>query len=284
MTPRWAAKRALKWALEWGMALSGLGRLYRRSSRFQTGYRILTYHQVVERPQTSHALETHHFRSHMAYLADHYPVIGLSELVRGLVQGCPPEPGAVAVTFDDGYKEAHTLAEILLRRHVPATFFVITGVLDNDPRMIASQGPFMNWDDVRALISAGFSVGSHTVTHRSLCEIPATDAEQELSVSRMRIGEETGRFPAALSYPYGTMQDVSQAIGAAAEKVGYEYAVTALHGMNHAMCDPFLLRRTTLTAGDGPSTFRMILGGHLDPWALVDRWAYRLQGVRETGL
>jgi peptidoglycan/xylan/chitin deacetylase (PgdA/CDA1 family) len=282
LTPRWVLKRTLKWAVEWGMALSGLGSLYRKSSRFQTGYRILTYHQVVERPETSHALEIRHFRRQMEHLAGHHPVVGLSELVSGLIDGTPPEPGSLAVTFDDGYKEAvNDVAEILVQHQIPATFFVITGVLDNDRRVSGRRGPFMSWDDVRALTASGFSVGSHTVSHRSLGALSADEVEYELELSRNRIAEETGLAPAVLSYPYGTMRDFSQSAAAAAKKVGYECAVTAIHGMNHARCDPFLLRRTTLTAGDGLRTFRMILRGYLDPWALVDTWAYRFQRVRE---
>jgi peptidoglycan/xylan/chitin deacetylase (PgdA/CDA1 family) len=282
MTLRWALKRTLKWAMEWGMALSGLGRLYRRSRRFQTGWRILTYHQIVDRPQTSHALTIRHFRDHMAYLSDNYPMTGLSELVNGLISGRPPEHGAVAVTFDDGYLEAaDTVSGILLRYRVPATFFVITGVLDRDRRVSRMRGPFMTWDHVRCLASSGLSIGSHTVTHRSLPELSGVEAEQELLSSRNRIAYETGQPPSALSYPYGTLRDFSHDIATLARRVGYGCAVTAIHGLNHASCDPFLLRRTTLTAGDGLRTFRMILRGYLDPWVFVDTWASRFQRVRE---
>jgi len=276
MTARWALKRALKWGVEWGMALSGAGLLYRGTSSFRNGFRILTYHKVSERPENSHTLKTSDFRDQMAFLSDHHPVMRLEDLVRGITAGPIPQPRALAVTFDDGYAEAATfVGEILERFRVPATFFVVTGVLDGAVKM--PGGPFLTWDQTRLVAGAGFSIGSHTVSHRSLREMPLAAAEEELSHSLGRIADELGTRPRGLSYPYGTSRDFSPAVADLARSVGYEFATTAIHGLEHAGCNPYLLHRTTITAGDGLRTFRMILKGHLDPWALVDTWGYRFQ-------
>ena len=284
MDLRWALKRASKWSVEWASALSGYGFMYRLSRTFAEGYRILTYHKIADRPQDSFTVKTDHFRSHMAFLADHHPVLPLADLAQRLVEGPAPELGAVAVTFDDGYAEAATvISEILDKHRLTATFFVITGVLDN---MIEFPGgPFLTWQDAREMSTAGLSIGSHTVGHRSLGEISLKDVEEELATSYRRITEELGAAPKGLSYPYGTVRDFSDAAAEIAKTVGYDYAVTGLHGLNHVGCNPYSLLRTSLTAGDGLRTFRMILKGHLDPWRLVDKWGYRLQRreVRRSG-
>ena len=273
---RRALKRAAKWSVEWASAFSGYGFMYRRSRTFVEGYRILTYHKIADRPQDSFTVRTDHFRSHMAFLADHHPVMTLADLAQRLVEGRTPEAGAVAVTFDDGYAEAATvISEILDKHRLPATFFVITGVLDNTIQF--PGGPFLTWQDAREMSAAGLSIGSHTVSHRSLGEIGLADAEEELTISYRRISEELGAAPKGLSYPYGTVRDFSGDVAEIAKTVGYDYAVTGLHGLNHVRCNPYCLRRTSLTAGDGLRTFRMILKGHLDPWRLVDKWGYRLQ-------
>jgi peptidoglycan/xylan/chitin deacetylase (PgdA/CDA1 family) len=212
----------------------------------------------------------------MDFLADHHPVVGLGELVNGLVHGPAPEPGSVAVTFDDGYLEyASVVGEILLKRSIPATFFVVTGVLDGLVSM--PGGPYLTWSDVRGLHASGLSIGSHTVTHRSLGALDAESVRHELIESRNRIGAELGTPPEGLAYPYGTPADVPPGITGTAQSAGYLYSATAVHGLNHPGCHPFLLTRTTLTAGDGPRTFHLIMKGCLDPWRLVDRWGYRLQ-------
>jgi peptidoglycan/xylan/chitin deacetylase (PgdA/CDA1 family) len=282
VTPRWALKRATKWAMEWGMTLSGAGALYRRTAGFRRGYRILTYHGISDSPESSFALKTGHFRDHMAYLADHHEVVGLAELFRRISDGHtlldePAVPPAVAVTFDDGYKEMYTVVcEILERHRIPATFFVITDTLDREDRR------YISWDEARAMARAGFSIGSHTVSHRSLGALSPKEVAQELETSRDRIAHELGAPPEGLSYPYGTLRDFSDTIARTAADSGYQYAVTAVHGLNHPGCDPFVLRRTSLTAGDGLRTFRMILNGCLDPWFLVDRLAYRWQRSYKT--
>ena len=127
------------------------------------------------------------------------------------------------------------------------------------------------------MAAAGFSIGSHTVSHRSLGRLPAAEVESELVLSRRRIEEELGAPPAALSYPYGTLRDVSSPVAALARKAGYTCAVTAIHGLNHRGTNPYWLRRTSLTAGDGLRTFKMIMKGCLDPWYLVDRWGHKIQ-------
>lgn len=276
MNMRWVLKRAGKWALEWGMTVSGAGRAYRRTRYFRKGFRILTYHAVQPTPDDSYTVSTEHFRMHVAYLSDHYPVVDLASLTRGLQGTGPLEPEAVALTFDDGYSECATyVAEILERHRAPATFFLVTEPLDTG-KPVGGRS-LISWDEARHMAKAGFSFGSHTVRHRSLALIPLSEAEEELAVSRLRIEQELGIPPDAVSYPYGTRRDVSPQIADLARRMGYSCAVTASHGLNHPDTDPFLLKRTTLTAGDGPRTFRMIMRGCLDPWCLVDRWGYRLQ-------
>jgi peptidoglycan/xylan/chitin deacetylase (PgdA/CDA1 family) len=276
MKTRWALKRVGKWMVEWGATLSGAALVYRKSGYFRTGFRILTYHGVQRIADDSYTVSVEHFRRHMEYLSDYYPVTDLLSLVDGLAGSRHLEPRSVVVTLDDGYKECATyVAEILDRYCIPATFFVSTGPLDT--RETVRGRNFVSWDDLRSMTAAGFSIGSHAVSHKSLVALSPGEAEKELIVSRKRIEEELGTPPAALSYPYGTLRDVSPQVAALAVKAGYSCAVTAIHGLNHRGVDPLWLRRTSLTAGDGLRTFRMIMRGCLDAWHLVDRWGYRFQ-------
>lgn len=95
---------------------------------------ILTYHRVAELAPDSHALCTPpgEFREHMAYLRRTFSPIGLEDLVRAAASGRIPE-GAVAITLDDGYLDALTVASpILTDLGVPATFFVNTDRLNEE--------------------------------------------------------------------------------------------------------------------------------------------------------
>jgi peptidoglycan/xylan/chitin deacetylase (PgdA/CDA1 family) len=282
MDLRWALKRGAKWATAWGMALSGGGIVYRKSSYFRQGFRILTYHGVADEVRDSYTVRSDHFSFHMAYLSENFQVVNVDEMVDVLRTSAGQTYNPVAVTFDDGYKEcAGFVAETLQRYGIPATFFVVTDILDN---RINVKEEFLSWTDARHMVQAGFRFGSHTSSHRSLGELPILEARRELEVSKKRIEDELGSPPQGLAYPYGTMRDFSSEIAALAREVGYKYAATAIHGLNHRGWDPFLLRRTTIGAGDGPRTFRKIMKGYLDPWQIVDKWAYKFQRPQSGGL
>jgi peptidoglycan/xylan/chitin deacetylase (PgdA/CDA1 family)/glycosyltransferase involved in cell wall biosynthesis len=93
---------------------------------------ILAYHRVADLTPDSHALCTPPavFREHMAYVQKHFSPMGLEDLVRAAATGRIPE-GAVAITIDDGYLDALTLASPILEElGVPATFFVNTDRID----------------------------------------------------------------------------------------------------------------------------------------------------------
>ena len=95
---------------------------------------ILAYHRVAELRPDSHALCTPpgEFREHISWLRQNLTPIGLEDLVQAAASGRIPE-GAVAVTLDDGYLDALTVASpILGELGVPATFFVNTDRLDEE--------------------------------------------------------------------------------------------------------------------------------------------------------
>ncbi len=62
-----------------------------------------------------------------------FQVIPLEEAVARLVDGRPLPRRAAAITFDDGYRDNLTLAVPMLERlGLPATFFLVPGLLSND--------------------------------------------------------------------------------------------------------------------------------------------------------
>ena len=91
---------------------------------------ILSYHRVNDdRDPFFPCLPTAVFERHMAYVARAYRVLPLDELVDRLRRDDVP-PNALAITFDDGYRDNLThAAPILARYRLPATVFVATGFI-----------------------------------------------------------------------------------------------------------------------------------------------------------
>lgn len=94
---------------------------------------ILMYHGVVASgtlPRLWTQLERPLFAQHLRHLADHHPVVGLTELLDALDGRRSLEQGTVALTFDDGYFNVLEQAVPELRRFgIPATVFVTAGAL-----------------------------------------------------------------------------------------------------------------------------------------------------------
>ncbi|OJT20880.1 hypothetical protein BO221_28695 [Archangium sp. Cb G35] len=97
---------------------------------------ILFYHKVQRRPVGvwgEPVLDVHAFEEHVAFLARQYQPVLLSELVAGLEGRARLPRRAVALTFDDGYRNnLYLVAPILARHGVPATIFITTGLVGTD--------------------------------------------------------------------------------------------------------------------------------------------------------
>ena len=68
------------------------------------------------------------------------------------------DQGMVSVTFDDSYADHFSAVRpILATNAIPATFYVISGLLGQSNRMTVAQ--------VQQLASDGHEIGSHSIVH-----------------------------------------------------------------------------------------------------------------------
>jgi peptidoglycan/xylan/chitin deacetylase (PgdA/CDA1 family) len=123
------------------------------------------------------------------------PVTG-EALVDHLQLGTPLADNPVLVSFDDASGGQYTNAlPILQRLGVPATFFVMTVVLDRP-----------NWlsrDDLRELAAAGMTIASHTWDHHPVTRYGEADWSTQLAKPREQLERIIGREVDLFAYPYG---------------------------------------------------------------------------------
>lgn len=73
------------------------------------------------------------FRRQLRFLKQTTNIVPLDEALDALQAGRPLPPRAVAITFDDGYRDNLTLAAPLLKRlKIPATIFLVPGFLSGE--------------------------------------------------------------------------------------------------------------------------------------------------------
>ncbi len=215
---------------------------------------ILMYHEVADPhqhadlarvTQRNYVLETAHFSSHLAALAEiGASTVSLEQLRAWQSDHVPLPERPVVLTFDDGFAGNYENAAALLVKHgFNATFFVITGRIG---------APFMmSWSQLSELRNAGMAVESHTVSHPLFSSIDRARTARELGESKREIENRLGSAVRHLSLPHG---DTNEHYPELAREAGYESGCSSLVGINERSTDPFMLRRiamTTATTADG---------------------------------
>lgn len=122
----------------------------------------------------------------------------------------------ISFTFDDGL--ASTLdkaAPILSKYGFAATSYIITGCVSSSGSCPADKSArYMTWEQIARLQNQyGWEIGSHTVHHPYLSQVPASTQEYELSASKQALAEhgiKTNGFAA----PYGDYNNKILAIAA----------------------------------------------------------------------
>ena len=128
------------------------------SRRFQ----ILGYHKVSpdEHPFFE-PLPPDIFEKQMQFLKSCYRVMSLQELVDRSARGEVPER-AVAITFDDGYRDNFELAFPILQKYqIPATIFLTTAFIDRQDILWNDKVCFALKRTKRREIAIGCNGGCH---------------------------------------------------------------------------------------------------------------------------
>jgi peptidoglycan/xylan/chitin deacetylase (PgdA/CDA1 family) len=133
-------------------------------------------------------------------------VVTLGEM---LANDSAPGRNRVALTFDDGMLSVAGSALPILRRHgARATVFVVSGRVGRDNRWPSQPAsaptfPLMSWENLAALVQAGWEIGAHGVEHAPLTHLDTAAAERELGACRERIQKELNIRVDSFAYPYG---------------------------------------------------------------------------------
>ncbi|MBU9889357.1 MAG: polysaccharide deacetylase family protein [Candidatus Omnitrophica bacterium] len=160
----------------------------------------------------------------------------------------------VAITLDDGYRDNYERAFPVLREGgLAATFFVT-------PEDVGREG-FMTWDMLREMANTrGMEIGSHTLSHKPLTDIPEGEAWRSIVASKKILEDNLGREVKAISYPSGSFNEkiLDMARGA-----GYRYGCAASHLHDRKWeGNPYLLRRIKISSSSGSAlTFFLRLSG-----------------------
>ena len=103
------------------------------------------------------------------------------------------DPNQMALTFDDGPNDPHTmhLLDVLAKHNAKATFFLIGKYVRQCP------------DIVRAILAAGHEIGNHTDSHPNLILVSAARLRQELAECNKALEDALGKKVTLFRPPFG---------------------------------------------------------------------------------
>jgi peptidoglycan/xylan/chitin deacetylase (PgdA/CDA1 family) len=216
---------------------------------------VLTYHRVHTMPavgQLDLIVDPANFAAELKALHDAgYHTISQAQLFGALYDGKPLPAKPVMISVDDGYvDDVRTILPDLLRWHMIATFFVITGRMTEPGFLTASQ--------IQELDRAGMDVGDHTAHHVDLRLLTPSELQAETAGSRKTLEAVLGHPVYFFAYPFGAFNDrVVQAV----HDAGFTMAYTTAGGTTESTASPLTMPRIHVGRSEDPSGLLSVLGG-----------------------
>lgn len=255
-------KAVLKTLLYLGFWYSGLYALKRRlGSRGRA--MILLYHRVNDIADDALTASTKAFAQHLVTLKRHYQIVETSRLVASVRNRGEVPSGAVAIHFDDCYRDVcQEAGPLLAASNTPATMFISTGFIDTDRIFEHDRAKYphrfenLRHTDIPELFRQGLDIGAHTVNHVNMGEVSLEQAQQEIAGSKQRLEELSGREIPMFSFPFGKEKHIREEVRDLVRAAGFESLFSAHGGYVTSASDPF----------DIP---RMGVNGHFRPLDLL---------------
>ncbi len=219
----------------------------------KNGYQVipvLTYHRFEEKCSSNLCLPEDIFEQQMKYLKDNgYHSVTPEDLLAFLEYRQALPAKSVMITMDDGFRSVYNIAFPVMKEYgFSATLFIYTDY-------VGVSGSAITWDQLREMKTAGFSIGSHTISHSNLTKKEDGESDQdylarikkELDESKAIIDKKLGQDTIILAYPFGSCD---QRVIEYTKQAGYKMAMTVKRGGNAFFNTPLALRRDQILSAD----------------------------------
>lgn len=209
---------------------------------------VLTYHNIGKAPDyaklKSLYVKPNQLNRQISLIkAMGYRFLRSEQLLNNNVKG-----KAVLLTFDDAYLDFWEKALPILQSHKAlAIVFVPAGLIGKynvwDYERLKVKKPLMDWSHLKDLVDVGIEIGSHSLTHPFLTQIPIQRAKEEIETSKKILEDNLGVEVKSFCYPYG---NYNEAVRDMVMEAGYSMAFTTKHGKYEDSPNPYEIRRVNI--------------------------------------
>lgn len=211
--------------------------------------RFVLYHDV--RPESIRS-----FVKQLEYMETEGSFISMEKAVELLKTDEKLDKIFFCLTFDDGYKDNYdNVFPILQKKNIPATIFLATWFIHENPEKKEQVKKFMpwknflSWDQCREMADTGLvTFGSHTVNHKNIAELNEEDVRDEMSISKLKIEQELGINCDHFSCPFGqpVLHYRPERDPVIANELGYKSFFTCVRGGNFPGDSLLALKRDSI--------------------------------------
>jgi len=182
------------------------------------GVPVLLYHSVAYEKNNPVRIPAEKLDEELKYLKDNgYYTITMDDLYSYLTNNTPVPKKSVVLTFDDGYADNYTAMFPIMKKYgFRATIFVIIAYIDKSPNYLTAA-------QLKEMQAYGMDIGSHTVDHNKLIELPKDQQLQELIDSKAFLQTLLDKKINYIAYPYGSYNKDTVEY---AKEAGYTMAFT----------------------------------------------------------
>lgn len=119
----------------------------------------------------------------------------------------------------------------------------------------------MTWEQARGLLTDGFEIGAHTVTHPILSRCSHETIVREITDSKRTIERECRTSCRHFAHPNGQPDDWNDDVLNTVKASGFDSCLTTVDGALKDGDDPFMLNRITIDTGSDLKKFALTVFG-----------------------
>lgn len=199
---------------------------------------VFLFHDISDpdAPQYSPLYSTRpdKFKNQLELLARYFKFVPLDEIVRNSANN---QGRLASISFDDGFLSVKDEALPLLRSMgIPASVFVNSMAIKHNqlfnapggfaPTMVVSEKIYLNEAEVKQLVAAGVTLGSHSSSHKVLANCDEATLKEEVLDNKLYVEQLIGKAVPHLALPFGKREHYNQRVLDYCYSIGHDYVYT----------------------------------------------------------